>query len=206
MNIIKVKFKKNYGDVYDGNSYTYKNFLDVSEGDIVAVETKNGLSLAKVVEVNAKDDYIGELKKTVSIVKTSKQIEDEKNHQILKEKQIRKAIRKIKEKKIRDNLLLNMDTSFLEDLTEEELDRIYNEVYRIENKNENINDTLIAKIDVDNSYKYRDNYIDGIIYAYKVANVPTNYRTWAIFNSGYNVLSNSLFRETFLLDPAKQGF
>ena len=66
--------------------------------------------------------------------------------------------------------------------------------------------TTLAKIDVDNSYKYRDNYIDGIIYAYKVANVPTNYRTWAIFNSGYNVLSNSLFRETFLLDPAKQGF
>lgn len=154
MNIIKVKFKKNYEDVYDGNSYTYKNFLDVSEGDIIAVETKNGLSLAKVVEVDAKDDYIGELKKTVSIVKTSKQIENEKNSQLLKEKQIRKAIRKIKEKKIRDNLLLNMDTSFLEDLTEEELDRIYNEVYRIENKNENINDTLTAKIDIDNKYKY----------------------------------------------------
>ena len=154
MNIIKVKFKKNYEDVYDGNSYTYKNFLDVSEGDIVAVETKNGLSLAKVVEVDAKDDYIGELKKTVSIVKTSKQIENEKNNQLLKEKQIKKAIRKIKEKKIRDNLLLNMDTSFLEDLTEEELDRIYNEVYRIENKNENINDTLTAKIDIDNKYKY----------------------------------------------------
>lgn len=154
MNIIKVKFKKNYEDVYDGNSYTYKNFLDVSEGDIVAVETKNGLSLAKVVEVDAKDDYIGELKKTVSIVKTSKQIENEKNNQLLKEKQIRKAIRKIKEKKIRDNLLLNMDTSFLEDLTEEELDRIYNEVYRVENKNENINDTLTTRIDVDNKYKY----------------------------------------------------
>ena len=154
MNIIKVKFKKNYEDVYDGNSYTYKNFLDVSEGDIVAVETKNGLSLAKVVEVDAKDDYIGELKKTVSIVKTSKQIENEKNNQLLKEKQIRKAIRKIKEKKIRDNLLLNMDTSFLEDLTEEELDRIYNEVYKVENKNENINDTLTTSIDVANKYKY----------------------------------------------------
>lgn len=66
--------------------------------------------------------------------------------------------------------------------------------------------TTLAKIDVDNSYKYRDNYIDGIIYSFKVANIPNTYRTWAIFNSGYNVLSNSLFRETFLLDPAKQGF
>ncbi len=66
--------------------------------------------------------------------------------------------------------------------------------------------TTLAKVDTDKTNKYRDNYIDGIIYSYKVANIPNTYRTWAIFNSGYNVLSNSLFRETFLLDPSKQGY
>lgn len=149
MNIIKVKFKKNYEDVYEGNSYTYKNFLDVSEGDIVAVETKNGLSLAKVVEIDVEDDYAGELKNTVSIVKTSKQIKEDKDNELLKEKKIRKAIRKIKEKKIRDNLLLSMDTNFLEDLTEEELDRIYNEIYKTENKDTSNDNVCISKINTD---------------------------------------------------------
>ena len=64
----------------------------------------------------------------------------------------------------------------------------------------------LARANASGSYEYRDNYIDGILYSYKVANIPENYKTWAIYNSGYDVLSNSLFRETFLLDPAKQGF
>lgn len=66
--------------------------------------------------------------------------------------------------------------------------------------------TILAKTDSTKTNLYVDNYIDGILYAISSANIPESHRRWAIYNAGYNVQSNSLFRETFLLDPSKQGF
>ena len=66
--------------------------------------------------------------------------------------------------------------------------------------------SLLVTKDNDGTVKYLDNYIDSIIYAADSANIPQTYRTWATWQKGYKVQSNSLFRESFLLDPAKQGF
>ncbi len=66
--------------------------------------------------------------------------------------------------------------------------------------------TILAKTDTSKTCLYVDNYIDGILYSISAANIPESHRRWAIYQAGYNVQSNSLFRETFLLDPAKQGF
>ena len=66
--------------------------------------------------------------------------------------------------------------------------------------------TILVKQDNSGNYLYADNYIDGILYSISAANIPEAQKRWARYNGGYNVQSNSLFRETFLLDPAKQGF
>ena len=63
--------------------------------------------------------------------------------------------------------------------------------------------TILVKQDNSGNYLYTDNYIDGILYSISAANIPEAQKRWARYNSGYNVQSNSLFRETFLLDPAK---
>ena len=63
--------------------------------------------------------------------------------------------------------------------------------------------TILVKQDNSGNYLYADNYIDGILYSISAANIPEAQKRWARYNSGYNVQSNSLFRETFLLDPAK---
>lgn len=134
MNFIKVNFKKSYDNDFDDRSYTYENELEAEEGDIVVVETSKGLAIAKVAEVNVENDYNGELKKTVVIAKTATEIKEEEKARKLKEKRIRKAIRAVKEKKIADNLLLTMDTEFLKDLSDDELDKIYNELYKEKEK------------------------------------------------------------------------
>lgn len=58
---IKVQFKEKYNDnTYNGDSYLYKKPVDMNlrRGDYVIVETRYGLALALVSDVNVKkDDY-----------------------------------------------------------------------------------------------------------------------------------------------------
>lgn len=52
--MIKVVFKDRYGK-YENTEYTYKNFEDIAVGDEVVVNTRYGLALAKVTQVNVTD-------------------------------------------------------------------------------------------------------------------------------------------------------
>lgn len=52
--MIKVVFKDRYGK-YENTEYTYKNFENIAVGDEVVVNTRYGLALAKVTQVNVTD-------------------------------------------------------------------------------------------------------------------------------------------------------
>ena len=52
--MIKVVFKDRYGE-YENTEYTYKNFEGIAVGDEVVVNTRYGLALAKVTQVDVTD-------------------------------------------------------------------------------------------------------------------------------------------------------
>lgn len=59
---IKVQFKERYNDnTYNGDSYLYKKPVDMNlrRGDYVIVETRYGIALALVSDVNVKKDDCG---------------------------------------------------------------------------------------------------------------------------------------------------
>ena len=72
--MIKVVFKDRYGE-YENTEYTYKNFENIAVGDEVIVNTRYGLALAKVTQVDVTDVNFREdkLKEVYMIVYSAEQ-------------------------------------------------------------------------------------------------------------------------------------
>ena len=72
--MIKVVFKDRYGE-YENTEYTYKNFENIAVGDEVVVNTRYGLALAKVTQVDVTDVNFREdkLKEVYMIVYSAEQ-------------------------------------------------------------------------------------------------------------------------------------
>lgn len=129
--MVNVVFKNAYNDCYGTKCYTYKDFEGVEVGDIVAVNTTNGLAIAKVVQTDilSLDCDISNLKTIEKIIKTQKDIQEQQE----KERQKQLKLIEIVENARRTALLnelkaLNRNTKYinvLDDLSTEELEKLY---------------------------------------------------------------------------------
>lgn len=107
--LISVKFKRSYLDMaYDSSEYTYiydlENELEV--GDIVAVDTRYGISFGQVSSLKAKLNGLSmsEIKEVKSVVYSKKEEEKKEELKAAKEQLIDEIRTKIKVNVVRDSL------------------------------------------------------------------------------------------------------
>jgi len=96
--MIKVVFKDRYGE-YENTEYTYKNFGIVAVGDEVVVNTRYGLALAKVTQidvtdVNFREDRLKEVHMIVYSAEQKKKEEIAAYEKAEKRRQIAREARK----------------------------------------------------------------------------------------------------------------
>lgn len=96
--MIKVVFKDRYGE-YENTEYTYKNFGNVAVGDEVVVNTRYGLALAKVTQidvtdVNFREDRLKEVHMIVYSAEQKKKEEIAAYEKAEKRRQIAREARK----------------------------------------------------------------------------------------------------------------
>lgn len=124
--MINVVFKDNCSATYGNKRYTYKSYEGAEIGDIVAVNTINGLALAKVVDVNV-DFYaydLSTLKSVFKVVKSRSEIKAEfekrqKTYELaqeLKRMNILNSLKSISTSKKLDEELDNLSLEELENL------------------------------------------------------------------------------------------
>ena len=77
--MISVVFKNGYNNSFGGKEYTYKDYENAEVGDIVAVNTCNGLGVAQVTRINIFSFEIDEdkLKTVEKIIKSAKEQAEE---------------------------------------------------------------------------------------------------------------------------------
>ncbi len=130
--MIKVRFKNNYENSYNGKEYTYKDYENAAVGDIVVVNTAYGYGVAKVSQIDIVDFNINPniLKSVAKVIKTQAEIDQEEKAEYDKKILINKFISDTKK-----NTLIKLLSDYaqedseylkmLKTLTLEELERIY---------------------------------------------------------------------------------
>ena len=131
--MISVVFKNGYNNSFGGKEYTYKDYENAEVGDIVAVNTCNGLGVAQVTRINIFSFEIDEdkLKTVEKIIKSAKEQAEEVKTKYEKEMQMRAFV-----KTARKVTLLNelravggaTQYAFLDSLTLEELEVLYKKI------------------------------------------------------------------------------
>ena len=110
--MIKVIFKEDRKDEFNGLEYTYKDYEGVQVGDIVAVDTRYGYAIAKVTQINVVDtNFTNEQLKEVKVVVQS-----------LEEMKKDKLIAEIK------NLLSEEELKMVENMTYADLKKFYDAI------------------------------------------------------------------------------
>lgn len=131
--MINVVFKNGYNNSFGGKEYTYKDYENAEVGDIVAVNTSNGLGIAQVKRVNIFSFEIDEdkLKTVEKVIKSAKEQAEEVKNKYEKEIAMKKFV-----KQARKTVLLNelkavgrtVDNDFLDSLSLEDLEQLYKRV------------------------------------------------------------------------------
>lgn len=131
--MIKVVFKKERGN-YGTDEFTYKNYEGVEIDDEVLVETRYGLALAKVTQVDVEDDRFSEenlVKSVVSIVLTAKAKREKEEAERKRKQELERIKRNIKRARMTRELMEYVegaDRAVVMNLTDEELNEFYKEV------------------------------------------------------------------------------
>lgn len=117
--MIKVIFKEDRKNEFNGLEYTYKDYEGVQVGDIVAVDTRYGYAIAKVTQINVVDTkFVDEQLKEVKTIVYS--IDEMKKEQEKRQK-YKELVLKIR----RDKIITEIKTL----LNEEELKMVENMTY-----------------------------------------------------------------------------
>lgn len=137
--MIKVVFKEKYGQ-YGEQTFAYKDFEGVEIDDEVLVDTRYGLALAKVVELNAKDDRFREesLKDVISIVLTAKEKKTREEKEYQRKQEIARIKKEAKRVRMTRELLEYVngkDRQTIWELTDKELETMYKEVIGVKENN-----------------------------------------------------------------------
>lgn len=127
--MIKIVFKLNKQKGFDeDNLFTYSDRgVNVEVGDIVVANTRYGLALGKVVEVNINDERYQEenLATIFKVILTNKEIEEAEEQRKIRENRVKMILENAKKTKIMRELNELLPDEDLKDLTIEELNEIY---------------------------------------------------------------------------------
>ena len=122
--MISVKFKEQYSDSWSVKEYFYEDYEGVEIGDIVLVDTINGIALAKVSQIDLFNDTDFKLRKVIKIIITQKE-ENEKREEELKRqarlKEIKDEIKRAEFNKRLESLGLTDLVKEIKDFPLEEL-------------------------------------------------------------------------------------
>ena len=122
--MISVKFKEQYSDSWSVKEYFYEDYEGVEIGDIVLVDTINGIALAKVSQISLFNDTDFKLRKVIKIIITQKE-ENEKREEELKRqarlKEIKDEIKRAEFNKRLESLGLTDLVKEIKDFPLEEL-------------------------------------------------------------------------------------
>lgn len=130
--MIKVVFKDRYGE-YENTEYTYKNFENIAVGDEVVVNTRYGLALAKVTQVdvtdtNFKEDRLKEVHMIVYSAEQKKKEEIAAYEKAEKRRQIAREARKGMLLSQLKGFLTNEVYQEIEKMTSDEIEALVKEI------------------------------------------------------------------------------
>lgn len=127
--MIKVIFKEDRKDEFNGLEYTYKDYEGAQVGDIVAVDTRYGYAIAKVTQINVIDtNFINEQLKEVKVVVQSV---EEMKRELEKKQKYNELVQKIRKDKLIaeiKNLLSEEELKMVENMTYADLKKFYDAV------------------------------------------------------------------------------
>ena len=127
--MIKVIFKEDRKDEFNGLEYTYKDYEGAQVGDIVAVDTRYGYAIAKVTQINVIDtNFINEQLKEVKVVVQSV---EEMKKELEKKQKYNELVQKIRKDKLIEeikNLLSEEELKMVENMTYADLKKFYDAV------------------------------------------------------------------------------
>ena len=127
--MIKVIFKEDRKDEFNGLEYTYKDYEGVQVGDIVAVDTRYGYAIAKVTQINVVDtNFINEQLKEVKVVVQSV---EEMKKELEKKQKYNELVQKIRKDKLIaeiKNLLSEEELKMVENMTYADLKKFYDAI------------------------------------------------------------------------------
>ncbi len=127
--MIKVIFKEDRKDEFNGLEYTYKDYEGAQVGDIVAVDTRYGYAIAKVTQINVIDtNFINEQLKEVKVVVQSV---EEMKKELEKKQKYNELVQKIRKDKLIaeiKNLLSEEELKMVENMTYADLKKFYDAV------------------------------------------------------------------------------
>ena len=128
--MIKVVFKETYGK-YGNDEFTYANFEGIAVGDEVLVNTRYGLALAKVTQIDVKDNRFDEdnLATVVQIVETARarelKEEEKREKERIRAKIAAEARRTKLLKDLRDMVNAEDFEKYVVNMTTGELEELY---------------------------------------------------------------------------------
>lgn len=122
--MISVRFKEQYNNNWSTKEYFYEDYEGVEIGDIVLVDTINGIALAKVSQISLLNDTDLKLRKVIKIIISQKE-ENEKREEELKRqarlKEIKDEIKRAEFNKRLESLGLTDLVKEIKDFSLEEL-------------------------------------------------------------------------------------
>ena len=94
--MISVKFKEKYSDSWSTKEYFYEDYEGVEVGDIVLVDTINGIALAKVSQISLFNDTDFKLRKVIKIIITQKEENEKKEEELKRQTRLKEIKDEIK--------------------------------------------------------------------------------------------------------------
>lgn len=134
--MIKVQFKNNYENIYEGKEYTYNNYDNAAVGDIVVVNTQKGFAIAKVSQIDIIDYNINpdRLAYVEKVIVTQKQLDEKQKEEYDKQLKIARFLENAKRKIIIEQLSNYTDDNEIKDLftklNNSELESVYKSFFK----------------------------------------------------------------------------
>ena len=122
--MISVKFKEQYSDSWSIKEYFYEDYEGVEVGDIVLVDTVNGIALAKVSQIDLFNDTDFKLRKVIKVIITQKEENEKKEKELKRQarlKEIKDEIKRAEFNKRLESLGLTDLVKEIKDFSLEEL-------------------------------------------------------------------------------------
>lgn len=129
--MVKVRFKNSYDCGCSTKEYLYQDYEGAEIGDIVAVNTSNGLAIAKVTQIDVIDfNYdINKIKTVVKVIISKKELEEKQKQEYEKRLKIMQFLDEAKRKTFIEQLSTYTEDKETKDLfnkmTNAELESVY---------------------------------------------------------------------------------